>query len=534
MSETRMLVVKIPCWSIAVAGIPLDRAAVSLSNGRVVEATSTATGFGVAPGLNLRKAQSLCPSLSVIENNMVQSAQKFDQIVVALGDITPRIEVLDPGFCSFMTRGPSGYFGGDERLVEEVISILKNTFVDLKLSKALRPHIGVADDLFGASLAAYFTESRLSKIIDVGETLKFVRSLPTSVLFSGVGSFSFDFGLINTFLRLGLQSLGDIGALQASDVLGRFGTSGELIHRFINGLGNFPITTRSVSSDLEKKIEFEPPLEQVEDVVSAAKSLGHQLSSDFSREGLTCLQVSIEIETEHGEKSFRYWRHEHQFMAANVGERVRWQLQNWLQSDSTLTGGIILLRILPEEVVPHTGKQLRFWGGQTDEDFRASQAFEKVQKILGQNEVTLVAEGSGRQLTEFGIRVSFTQEALLSSERSKGFFNGLSRPWPGRLPSPSPAAVFSTPKPLEVFDVGGKPVQVSGRGNVTGQPATLVGIGDKARSVINWAGPWPVEEHWWDLDKHYRQARFQFVLDDGSAHLCVVERSRWWLQATYS
>jgi protein ImuB len=145
-----------------------------------------------------------------------------------------------------------------------------------------------------------------------------------------------------------------------------------------------------------------------------------------------------------------------------------------------------------------------------------------------------VAEGSGRQLTEFGIRVSFTQEALLSSERSKGFFNGLSRPWPGRLPSPSPAAVFSTPKPLEVFDVGGKPVQVSGRGNVTGQPATLVGMGDKARSVINWAGPWPVEEHWWDLDKHYRQARFQFVLDDGSAHLCVVERSRWWLQATYS
>ena len=199
MSETRMLVVKIPCWSIAVAGIPLDRAAVSLSNGRVVEATSAATGFGVAPGLNLRKAQSLCPSLSVIENNMVQSAQKFDQIVVALGDITPRIEVLDPGFCSFMTRGPSGYFGGDERLVEEVISILKNAFVDLKLSKALRPHIGVADDLFGASLAAYATESRLSKIIDVGETFKFVRSLPTSVLFSGVGSFSFDFGLIGRF-----------------------------------------------------------------------------------------------------------------------------------------------------------------------------------------------------------------------------------------------------------------------------------------------------------------------------------------------
>ena len=48
-----------------------------------------------------------------------------------------------------------------------------------------------------------------------------------------------------------------------------------------------------------------------------------------------------------------------------------------------------------------------------------------------------------------------------------------------------------------------------------------------------WAGPWPLEERWWDPGRHRRLARFQVVTADGTAHLVVAEHRRWWVAANY-
>ena len=46
-----------------------------------------------------------------------------------------------------------------------------------------------------------------------------------------------------------------------------------------------------------------------------------------------------------------------------------------------------------------------------------------------------------------------------------------------------------------------------------------------------WAGPWPVEERWWDTDAARRLARFQVVGADGRAWLLVVQNGHWWTEA---
>jgi protein ImuB len=51
--------------------------------------------------------------------------------------------------------------------------------------------------------------------------------------------------------------------------------------------------------------------------------------------------------------------------------------------------------------------------------------------------------------------------------------------------------------------------------------------------VVTWAGPWPAEERWWDAVASRRRARLQVCLDDGTAHLVVLESSRWRVEATY-
>jgi protein ImuB len=50
---------------------------------------------------------------------------------------------------------------------------------------------------------------------------------------------------------------------------------------------------------------------------------------------------------------------------------------------------------------------------------------------------------------------------------------------------------------------------------------------------MGWSGPWPADERWWDPAAARRRARLQVLLDDGTAHLLVIEQGRWRLEATY-
>jgi protein ImuB len=106
-------------------------------------------------------------------------------------------------------------------------------------------------------------------------------------------------------------------------------------------------------------------------------------------------------------------------------------------------------------------------------------------------------------------------------------------PWPGRLPSPAPATVLSPPLPAEVVDDAGAPVGVNGRGLPSGAPARVSVGGGPWSAVVAWAGPWPVDERWWDADAHRRRARWQVVTAAGGAYLLSLQGGAWTVEATY-
>jgi len=69
---------------------------------------------------------------------------------------------------------------------------------------------------------------------------------------------------------------------------------------------------------------------------------------------------------------------------------------------------------------------------------------------------------------------------------------------------------------------------------LSGEPARFnADGGDTTQPVAAWAGPWPVEERWWDADAARRLARFQIVGADGTAWLLAVQNGRWWAEAGY-
>jgi protein ImuB len=101
------------------------------------------------------------------------------------------------------------------------------------------------------------------------------------------------------------------------------------------------------------------------------------------------------------------------------------------------------------------------------------------------------------------------------------------------VPAPSPATVHAAPIRVEVVDGNGQPVVVNGRGSASAEPKRVSIDGGRWTDVVAWAGPWPVDERWWDSDAHRRRARWQVLTADGTAHLLGVEGGRWSVEATY-
>ena len=94
---------------------------------------------------------------------------------------------------------------------------------------------------------------------------------------------------------------------------------------------------------------------------------------------------------------------------------------------------------------------------------------------------------------------------------------------PPRSPPNSPAGVGSRSRFRLAVSSSATPARLS----VEGGPWT---------TVTAWAGPWPSEERWWSRSRR-RSARLQAVTAAGpgcmAAYLLLVERGRWWVEATY-
>ncbi|HEX2577170.1 MAG TPA: DNA polymerase Y family protein [Aquihabitans sp.] len=529
---TRTLVVHCPDWPVAAAGVPAHEPAIVVRANRVLAASAAARAAGIAVGLRRRESQRRCPHVAVLDHDPGRDARAFEPVAAALDDITPGVEVTRPGTLAFATRGPSRYFGGDAALAERTVALAAAA-----AGPGVGAHVGVADGAFAALLAAQRAHRRVEAtgaggpvVVPPGASPAFLAGYPVDALVEVVDQPD----LVDVWRRLGLRTLGLVADLPVAEVLARFGTDGVTAHRLAAGLDPWPLDARRPPPDLAVTHELEPPADRVDRAAFVAKALADQLHARLAVDGLACTHVLVEAETEHGEHLARHWRHEGALSAGALADRVRWQLDGWLTGSAAVrpTAGISRLTLVPVEVVAARGRQLGFWGGETLVDERILRAVARVQGTLGLDAVTVPELRGGRGPADRVARIPVATVDL-TAPRPAARPGAVAEPWPGRIPAPAPAAVPTAPEPVEVVDAAGRPVGVTGRAEATATPARLARPGRPPVAVTAWAGPWPVDERWWDPTRHRRRARFQVLGADGVAHLLAVEAGRWWLEATY-
>ena len=437
------------------------------------------------------------------------AAQVFERVLAAVTRFCPAVEAVEPGVCAFGARGPARYFGGETALARRIISAVAD--------RGLQAWVGVADGLFAARLAAQGPGQ--VRVIPPGASAEFLARHPVGVLA--------DQDLAGLLTRLGLRTLGDLAALPFGDVAGRFGAAGEAAHRLASGHGFVPLAARPPAEDLSVAREFDPPEALAEPVVFAAKALAERMHEGLAARGLSCVRVQVRAAWADGRESRRLWRHDGFLSAAAVADRVRWQLDGWhpaAQDGEPGTGGIAVLRLVPDQVVRATGHQLALWGEAAVSD-RVARAAMRVQAMLGHEAVLRPVPDGGRNVGEQVTHVPFGEKR--EPRRAVG------QPWPGRIMGAAPGVVYPYGREAEVTDDAGRAVTVTGRCVISAEPACLLIDGEPMRRVTGWAGPWPLSERWWDPVAARRRARFQLLTGDGRAWLAAVQDGRWLIEAGY-
>jgi protein ImuB len=541
----RTLVVRGLDWPVVAAGPAGPEPVAVVRANRVVAASAAARADGVAPGQRRREAQGRCPALVMVDHDPERDIRVFAAVAAEVEAFTPRLELSRPGVCALATRGPSRYFGGDQALATQIHQRVEGVLADRGWSGVAR--VGVADGPFAADLAADRADDEARdradpvRVIPPGATPAFLAPLPVTTLVTGLASLGGPGGaaedLVDVLARLGLRTLGALAQVPAGDVVARFGVAGQLAHRLARGLDPRLPDTRLPPPHLLVEALLDPPVERVDAAAFTAKALADDLHAQLDRRGLACTRVAVLAETEHGESNQRLWRHEGSLSPSAIADRVRWQLDGWLNAAAAHrpTSGITRLALVPDEVVAASGRQLGFWGGETAVDERAIRAFARIQGLLGPDSVTVPQWRGGRGPGEQIGRVPTHAVDLGDPDRVTRAGRGkVQPPWPGQVPPPAPATVPAAQQvACQVVDIDGEVVWVGGRGAPSAGPARMSVQGGPWVDVVGWAGPWPVDERWWDPPAHRRRARFQVVAADDRAHLLVVENGRWWVEATY-
>src|SRR6516225_1666074 len=464
--------------------------AVTLAN-RVIACSSAARAAGVRRGLRRREAAARCPQLHVATADADRDARFFEGVIAAVDDLVPRAEVLRPGLLVLPVRGAARYFGSEAQAAERLI--------DAVAAAGAECQVGIADQLSTAVFAA-----RAGRVVEPGNDARFlsvlsVRQLATEPSLSGPGREE----LTDLLWRMGIRTIAQFAALSRTDVASRFGADGVTAHRFARGEPERGPSGREPPPELEAVLDCDPPIDRVDAAAFAGRSLASTLHQTLMAAGVGCTRLAIHAVTANGEELQRVWRCAEPLTEDATADRVRWQLDGWLSNRTSRnprpTAAVTLLRLQAVEVVSAEALQLPLWGGLGEEDrLRARRALVRVPVLLG-----------GRGPAERITLAPLGDEPVPRADPGP--------PWPGQLPEPSPAVLLDDP--VELLDAQGKPIRMTGRGMFSAEPARLT-VHGRDEPLHWWAGPWPVDERWWDpgLAKG-RTARAQVLLEGERAFL---------------
>lgn len=537
----RLLVLYIPSWPVLATARerkldPQGPLAISY-RGEIAACSPQAQDHGIHPGQRLREAQARCPELKIASRDQNLISRQFEPVLHAVEKLVPAIHPYRPGICSLRALGPARYYGGESTAARTILNALTETLPELTAVAGFEARIGIADGTFAAERAAEQAEPGQALAVPVGHSPAFLAALGLEAVQ--------DPQLEAMLHDLGLSRLGDLAALEPHRVRDRFGPQGVRAQLLARGEEVRAFIPRTPPSPPHAELDFDPPVERADQLSFAFRASAERFVDQLSAAGLVCTELRLRISDADGRVLNRTWKHPRFFSAEDIIDRLRWQLT---EVHGLLGSAVAQIIAEPEQTADLSDHRQGLWGNGPEEQLHHGLA--RIQGMLGHTSVLTARLRGGRLLARRQSLVPWGDAPKASAAELK---QERSRPWPGALSGPAPATLFSTPLAAQLLSVTGQSITVDERLTVSQPPAFFIPPADPQnrspqsqsmsapvpkpprpapRAVLAWAGPWPIEERWWN-SSGVRCYRFQITEETGEAWSLLCTETGWLAEARY-
>ena len=260
--------------------------------GPVLDRSPAAGALGVRRGQPLGTAHSLVPEALFLPLDPAGLADPFEGALDALSALAPAVEgevdPADPRFGRVFIgiEGLARLWGDEPTLVQRALAMVEPLLPG-------RPRVGIGNTRFGAAVAARTGAG----VIPVGgrrEEAAFLAPLPLSLTPAEPG--------VHERLRvLGLETMGQLAALDHSAVVARFGPVGAEMHDLVRGMDRRPLRPRRPLERLAADVELEPPAAELEPLRFVLHHLSSTLCEQLAARGAGAARAALTLSLERSE-----------------------------------------------------------------------------------------------------------------------------------------------------------------------------------------------------------------------------------------
>lgn len=483
----------------------------------------------------------------------------FESVVRAVGRDVADIEVVEPGLLVCGAGGAARRVGGIHRLVARIDIAIRDALGNDNVVNGdngvnTEVGIGVGEGRFAAALAARRAWNTGEPcIIEPGESVSVVqcssvRSLLECTAVIGAASTVDDIvrrdgaDTVGMLERLGLYRWGDVAQLGEKALAMRFGGWGVELYRLATGRDRHIVLPVTVPPECGSRLDCEVVLRSRDIVLNEAERLVDDVLANLAARGWSCSRMSVSFDADDDERSERTWYRAEGWTTREARRAVAVQLDAWIAAGG-VRDGVRTIMVTPCDVGPLRGTQRTLWNDDEPGGRAAGAAVARLSALNGAHSIAVVHDRGGRDpavrydIVDLGGDVRL-DVAVAHLERDTV---GVPR-WRGAVPSPLPAIVHRPRAPIiEVLAAADVDVAVDARHELSAPPHTVI-IAGRRHEVVEWAGPWPIEERWWDALRARRLAYVQIVMrtkgDDGEPHVTAILAARmaraWHLVGRYA